>query len=200
MATVCVAGGAVSPPVLDSRATCSKRTFETYLKKKWPGEGHIIAFASDGVYDFKGDAFYREFNGYQFDRVWLEQDDTTVRFTKGNFQRVGSGGAGIKDARAPDEIVRTVEIVDQAVATSGGYGTKFDPGSRHHHLFDPATGESARRVLDVTVVGPRATDADALATAIFVAPEGRAETLVRAFPGVTAQITRLDGSLRRIGG
>lgn len=107
---------------------------------------------------------------------------------------------GIKDPRAPDEIVRTVEIVDRAVATSGGYGTKFDPGSRHHHLFDPATGESARRVLDVTVVGPRATDADALATAIFVAPEGRAETLVRAFPGVTAQITRLDGSLRRIPG
>lgn len=107
---------------------------------------------------------------------------------------------GIKNAHAPDEIARNVEIVDQAVATSGGYGTEFDPGGRHHHLFDPVTGESARRVLDVTVIGPQATDADALATAIFVAPEDRAVNLVGAFPGVTAQITRLDGTLRQIAG
>ena len=93
-----------------------------------------------------------------------------------------------------------IDVADQAVATSGGYGTGFDASGRHHHIFDPTTGTSARRYLDVTVIGPRATVADALSTALFVASEARAEPLVRAFPGVYALITDLDGSVRTIAG
>ncbi len=93
-----------------------------------------------------------------------------------------------------------IDVADQAVATSGGYGTGFDASGRHHHIFDPTTGTSARRYLDVTVIGPRATVADALSTALFVAPEARAEPLVQAFPGVYAIITDLDGSVRTIAG
>ena len=38
--------------------------------------------------------------------------------------------------------------MDMALATSGGYGTWFDPAHRHHHLLDPATGRSAARHAD----------------------------------------------------
>ena len=73
---------------------------------------------------------------------------------------------------------------NEALAVSGGYGTSFEPSGRWHHLFDPATGAQRRRLLDVAVVAPRATTADALSTAIFVAGEapraGPARRLSRA--------------------
>lgn len=105
---------------------------------------------------------------------------------------------GLKDAHAPDQLAGMVDIVDQAVATSGGYGTQFDSTGRHHHIFDPATGQSAQRYASVTVIGPRASIADALATGIYVAPPARAQAMVAAFAGVRALITHADGSVREI--
>ena len=105
---------------------------------------------------------------------------------------------GLKDAQAPDQLADMVDIVNQAVATSGGYGTRFDASGRNHHIFDPATGQSAQRYASVTVIGPRASIADALATGIYVAPEARAQVMVEAFAGVRALITRADGSVREI--
>ncbi len=105
---------------------------------------------------------------------------------------------GLKDPNAPDQITRMVYIADQALATSGGYGTRFDPSGRHHHIFDPMTGESAQRHASVTVIGPRAGVADALATGLYVAPDDRAQAMVEAFPGVRALITRADGSVREV--
>ena len=43
----------------------------------------------------------------------------------------------------PSAVLLELPLPDVALATSGGYGTWFDPGHRHHHLFDPATGRSA---------------------------------------------------------
>ena len=132
-----------------------------------------------------------------FDQVIVELGE--IR-TLGSHPEGRPWRVGIKDPRAPSQIARMIDVADQAVATSGGYGTGFDASGRHHHIFDPTTGTSARRYLDVTVIGPRATVADALSTALFVAPEARAEPLVRAFPGVYALITDPDGSVRRIAG
>ncbi len=132
-----------------------------------------------------------------FDQVIVELGE--IR-TLGSHPEGRPWRVGIKDPRAPTEIARTIDVANQAVATSGGYGTGFDASGRHHHIFDPATGTSARRYLDVTVIGPRATAADALSTALFVAPEARAEPLVAAYPGMYALVTGLDGSVRRIAG
>ena len=49
-----------------------------------------------------------------------------------------------------------------ALATSGGYGTRFGPDPLVHHLLDPATGRSANHLASVTVAAPRATLADGL--------------------------------------
>ena len=59
----------------------------------------------------------------------------------------------------------TVELVNKAIATSGGYGTVFETTSQYHHIFDPATGLSANTHEAVSVVSDNAWIADALSTA-----------------------------------
>jgi thiamine biosynthesis lipoprotein len=101
---------------------------------------------------------------------------------------------GIRDGRDSNRIDGTVELEDMALSVSGGYGTTFDQSGRFHHLFDPRTGASANSLVDVAVIGPRATAADALATAIYVAGEARAPALVAAYPQTRAILTRFDGT------
>jgi|SRR5438132_6450003 len=101
---------------------------------------------------------------------------------------------GIRDGRHSGSIERTIELEDTALAVSGGYGTTFEPSGRYHHIFDPRTGASANRLVDVTVIGPRATAADGLATAICVAGETLAPALLAAFPRTRAILTRADGT------
>lgn len=87
----------------------------------------------------------------------------------------GPGGrpwrVGIRDPRNPEGVLQTVELVDQAVATSGDYLRFFrHGGKRYHHILDPRTGEpAASRVRTVTVVAADVTTADAAATAVFAA-------------------------------
>jgi thiamine biosynthesis lipoprotein len=81
-----------------------------------------------------------------------------------------------------------------ALAVSGGYGTTFEASGRFHHIFDPRTGASANTLVDVAVIGPSATAADGLATAICVAGEALAPTLLAAYPKMRAMLTRLDGT------
>lgn len=78
-----------------------------------------------------------------------------------------SGGpwiVGLEDPSAPGHVAERIEIENQAVATSGGYGTQFDREGRFNHLFDPTTGKTSWRYLSVSVIAPDATTADALST------------------------------------
>ncbi len=101
---------------------------------------------------------------------------------------------GIRDGRASGSVDRMVELEDMALAVSGGYGTTFEPSGRFHHIFDPHSGASANSLVDVAVIGPRATAANGLSTSICVAGEGQAPTLLAANPGTRAILTRLDGT------
>lgn len=91
-----------------------------------------------------------------------------------------------------------IDLGDEAVATSGGYGTPFDEEGRWHHIFDPATGMPAHRHRSVTVAAPTATEADALATAFAVMPEGRAAAAAAA-RGARALVVDAGGALRPLG-
>ena len=102
---------------------------------------------------------------------------------------------GLTDPANEARTMETLDVADVAVATSGGYGTLFDPAGRFTHLFDPANGGCAREWLAVTVLAPDATTADALSTALSVVPEDRARTILNRFPGVSARFTRRDGSV-----
>ena len=105
---------------------------------------------------------------------------------------------GIKDPREPLRIARTLDAVDRAIATSGGYATPFDTHGKHHHIFDPATGESALRYLDVTIVTDRAMIADALSTAAYVMAREPAGKLLTAFPSTNATFTLPNGKLNEL--
>jgi thiamine biosynthesis lipoprotein len=89
---------------------------------------------------------------------------------------------------------RSVELADMALAVSGGYGTVFEPTGRFHHIFDPHSGMSANALIDAAVIGPRATTANGLATALCVTGEGRAAAMLGACPGTRAVLTRPDGT------
>ena len=92
---------------------------------------------------------------------------------------------GLRRAAQPETVARTVALADRAVATSAGIASPFEPSGRHHHLFDPATGRPAPGAGQVSVIAPRATLADALSTALAVAPSARAAPLAARFPGIT---------------
>ncbi|WP_246742433.1 FAD:protein FMN transferase [Microvirga splendida] len=79
---------------------------------------------------------------------------------------------GLADPDHPERIGETLDLVDQAVATSGGYGFRFEPEGRFNHLLDPRTGASAGLYRSVTVVMPSAMAADALSTAFSLLPPG----------------------------
>ncbi|MBK3802141.1 FAD:protein FMN transferase [Azospirillum brasilense] len=142
--------------------------------------------------------------GYVTDRVserLRAEGMTDVLVDLGEIRALGhhpSGrpwSVGLADPLVEGRNAGTLEIADQAVATSGGYGTPFDAAGRFTHLFDPATGGCAREWLAVTVLAPDATTADALSTALSVAPEARAAVLLDRFPGTAARLTRRDGSV-----
>lgn len=80
---------------------------------------------------------------------------------------------GIQDPWGADGAMSAVvEVVDQAVVTSGGYERYFTDeatGVTYHHILDPATGVPARSGLaSVTIVSPDGTLADGLSTALYI--------------------------------
>lgn len=74
---------------------------------------------------------------------------------------MGEAGGAIQD---------TVRLRDAAIATSGDYRNYFEhEGNRYSHTLDPRTGWPVSHGLTaVSVIAERATDADALATALMV--------------------------------
>jgi thiamine biosynthesis lipoprotein len=114
---------------------------------------------------------------------------------------MAGAGAGSAGAAGPalEQPAPMVELVDSAMAVSGGYGTTFEPSGRYHHIFDPATGDSARALIDAAVIGPRATVANGLSTALCVAGEARAAAMLAACPDYRAILTRIDGTRAEVG-
>jgi thiamine biosynthesis lipoprotein len=100
---------------------------------------------------------------------------------------------GLEDPAEPERIAETIEIRNLAVATSGGYGTRFDAAGRFNHIFDPSSGLTSSRYLGVSVIAPLATTADALSTAFSLMPLDRTEAIVRRL-GIRAHFALPDGS------
>ena len=92
---------------------------------------------------------------------------------------------GIQDPwGAEGAMVAVVEVVDEAVITSGGYERYFvdeDTGITYQHILDPGTGMPANGDLaSVTIVSPDGTLADGLSTALYIMGLARAADYWRA--------------------
>ena len=80
---------------------------------------------------------------------------------RGGFDDEHPWKVGIAHPEMKDQIAKTIEIFDGAVATSGTY-------ERGAHIIDPRVMVPAVGARTATVVGPDAGTADALATAVIV--------------------------------
>lgn len=99
---------------------------------------------------------------------------------------------GVANPFAPDAVALVLEADDLAVATSG-------TTERGLHIVDARTGQLARELVAVTVVGPSLARADGYATAAFAM--GRPGILwVDALPGYVAAGITPDGRLLSTGG
>lgn len=103
---------------------------------------------------------------------------------------------GIRHPRKSDRMIALVEVSDKAVVTSGDYQRYFEKdGVRYHHIFDPATGEPARKLISATIICPSSTRADALSTAVFVLGPKKGMDLVERLPDVEAILVTPRGEV-----
>jgi thiamine biosynthesis lipoprotein len=92
---------------------------------------------------------------------------------------------GIRDPRRHDRILATIDVENEAVATSGGYEKfKVVGGRKVPHLLDPRTGRPARGTISATIIARSTMEADALSTATFVMGVTKSMELVHSLPGV----------------
>jgi len=104
----------------------------------------------------------------------------------GDLVHRGSGtvAVGIEDPRRPYDNVpplATIEVANEAVATSGG-GRRWwtIDGVRHSRVVDPRTGEPTHTMLSATVVASTAAVADVLATtALILGPDDAGDLVGR---------------------
>ena len=104
---------------------------------------------------------------------------------------------GIRDPDADDRWVTRLALNNEAISTAGDYERFFDDqGVRYHHIINPKTGDSARGVRSVTVIGPDATMTDGLDNAVFVLGPERGLALIDATPGYAAVVIDDRGNIR----
>lgn len=104
---------------------------------------------------------------------------------------------GIRDPDAGDRWVTRLALDDEAISTAGDYERFFDEdGVRYHHIIDPKTGDSARGIRSVTVIGPDATMTDGLDNAVFILGVERGLALIDATPGYAAVVVDSSRNVR----
>ncbi|MCS6946250.1 MAG: FAD:protein FMN transferase [Steroidobacteraceae bacterium] len=104
---------------------------------------------------------------------------------------------GIRDPNDAGKVVLRLPLTDTAISTSGDYERFFEEGGiRYHHIIDPRTGDSARRLRSATVLAPTATRSDALSTTVFVLGADAGLELIERLPGVDAVVVTPEGQVR----
>ncbi len=144
--------------------------------------------------------------GYLSQRLMeLFQDrhvDSAIVSLGGNVQTIGykpDGSefvVGITDPSDGASVYGTLTVRDKAVVTSGIYQRYFEEdGVIYHHIMDKRTGMPAENNLSsVTVIADNGTEADALATALYVMGEKEAVKYQKTHPEIALILIRKDGS------
>lgn len=96
---------------------------------------------------------------------------------------------GIQNPREKGKMWKTVLVSNRSVVTSGDYERMvIIGGKRYHHIIDPKTGRPTEGVISVTIVNPKAEEADALATSVFVLGVEKGLHLIQQIPDTEALI------------
>lgn len=103
---------------------------------------------------------------------------------------------GIQHPRDNKKIIALMSITDEQVSTSGDYFRYFvHNGVRYHHILDPHNGYPARGCQAVTVITDKKSDADILATTVFVLGPEKGMNLIESLPGTGCVIVTADGRI-----
>ena len=101
----------------------------------------------------------------------------------------------IDSGNPQDSTTSTISLANAAIATSGdAYRYLEHEGIRYSHIVDPKTGVGLRFQVRTTVVAPKGTSADALATAFSVAGIKHGKKIIRKFPGVKVWLLETEGA------
>lgn len=143
--------------------------------------------------------------GYAVDQglqVLIEQGIEHALIDAGGDIAVDGGKPGgqpweiaLRDPENSDNVLAEFELVDGAIATSGNYLRFFDPDAKVGHIMDPRTGQSAHLSSSATVIAPTCTDADALATAVFVLGPTSGIDVIDQLEGVEAMVLAFEDPL-----
>jgi FAD:protein FMN transferase len=103
---------------------------------------------------------------------------------------------GVRDPDHEGKVFLRLPLTDTAFSTSGDYERYFDEdGKRFHHIIDPKTGDSARKVRSVTIISGTATRTDALTKSVFIMGAAEGIAFVNTLPDVDAVAVAPDGKV-----
>jgi FAD:protein FMN transferase len=117
----------------------------------------------------------------------------------GEFAASGRNGlhqpwtVGIRAPRDPRAVAGVLAMDGRCVATSGDYESAFTPDFMHHHILDPASGDSPTELASVTVVAPTGLEADGWSTALMVLGAEKARALAPTLDKVDVLLIGKDG-------
>jgi thiamine biosynthesis lipoprotein len=94
---------------------------------------------------------------------------------------------GIRNPDDEGKVALRLPLEDAAISTSGDYERYFEEdGVRYHHILDPQTGKSARKLRSVTIITDTATRSDALTKSVFIMGAEAGIAFINTLPDVDA--------------
>ena len=152
-----------------------------------PGMGLTL---NSGAQGYITDRVTDVLRAHGFDRMLVDMGEPRALSAKpdGSAWRIA-----IANPANPGSAVTTLEVVDKCVATSGGYGTIFDPAGTFTHIMNTRTGRTAPAMLGVSVVADKGIIADGLSTAMLMAPVERRQSILKAAGGLKAIYVTPEG-------
>jgi thiamine biosynthesis lipoprotein len=88
---------------------------------------------------------------------------------------------GVADPTRHEAMLARLLADGRCLATSGDDQSCFTPDRRHHHILDPASGDSPPALSGVTVAAPNGALADALTKVMFIAGPQQVPALAAAW-------------------
>jgi thiamine biosynthesis lipoprotein len=170
----------------DARQTVRFTHPDTYLDFGGIAKGYALDLAVPIVLEHGIDTGILDLGGNIF----------CLENTPGN---IDSYTIGIRDPQWTGELLETIELRDQAVATSGNYENFIMlDGKFVHHIVDPRTGYPVPNTASVTVIADEGWVSDVFSTAIFVRGPEFAEHLIKIRPHTRVILVRTtDGNNKK---
>ena len=103
---------------------------------------------------------------------------------------------GIRHPRDKMKSAVVLPLSHTAISTSGDYERYFIKDNvRHHHIIKPSTGNSARELRSVSILGVDSTTVDALSTTVFILGLNKGMKLISSLPNTEAIIIDNNGHM-----